>query len=364
VYELTLPRFDGGTFCCQIDSDPEMGALEHLLASTYQERRKYIIIDAKLETIIPNLRRILAAPGTVFIAIDPTEALKTLATCEAILGRILHCSPSKDDLIVNVGGGALMNIGGFLAGIILRGMDFVHVPTTLTGQIDVCLGGKQAVNANGYKNQVGLYRDPLHCYCNTTLLGHLGAPLLKAQLVEGMKLCLARSASDYWAIYEDLDRVDCTDCEWLSALVPRLLALKVPLVRSDPFEQREGLSLLYGHTVGHALESASCGRLSHCEAVALGMIVAARISCSLGFGSRELPGLHEDLCVKLGVDASVPKYLPPGLVLEHLLHDKKRYMGQVHFALIRAVGELASSGAGYAHIVPGPVIADALHASY
>ena len=364
MQELALPRFDGGTFPCQIDTDPEMRALATLLGSTYRRRRKYILIDSTLERLIPSLRVVLELPRTVFIELEATEAAKTLATCQEILEQILRCSPSKDDLIVNIGGGGLMNIGGFLAGIALRGLDFVHVPTTMTGQIDVCLGGKQAVNVLGYKNQVGLYRAPLHCYCNTSFLRHLGAHRLKAQLVEGMKLCLARSAADYWAIYGGLARAEAMDDDWLSGLVLRLLTLKAPLVRSDPFEQREGMSLLYGHTVGHAMESASQGGLSHCPAVALGMVVAARMAHRLGFCSPDLPALHQDLCGKLGVDAKVPKCLAPALVLEHLQHDKKRYGGKVHFVLIRAVGELAMSGTAYSHVVPKSIVAEALRASY
>src|ERR1700694_1511828 len=137
MQELALPRFDGGTFPCQIDTDPEMRALATLLGSTYRRRRKYILIDSTLERLIPSLRVVLELPRTVFIELEATEAAKPLATCQEILEQILRCSPSKDDLIVNIGGGGLMNIGGFLAGIALRGLDFVHVPTTMTGQIDV-----------------------------------------------------------------------------------------------------------------------------------------------------------------------------------------------------------------------------------
>lgn len=361
---LPLPRAAGGDFWCDVDPDPQFGRLEHFLTRDIAGRRKYVLIDPLVLARFPALARILENDATLVLPTEADEHGKTLAQCGSILERILGMAPTRQDVVVAIGGGALMNVGGVVAGLLLRGVDLVLVPTTLTGQTDVFLGGKQAVNLLGFKNQIGLYHDPAYVYVGTAFLRTLGLGRLKIELIEGLKLCLARSAEDYWDIVGSLDTLDLQELEKLAMLVERLIRLKADVVRIDPFELRSGASLLYGHEVGHALESASDYTISHCEAVGLGMLTAARVAHLLGLCDSAHVEVHRELLCRVGIASRIGASIPAELILRHVEHDKKREHGRTRFVLTRRVGELVSDAGEYFHAVDDRVIRSAVLESY
>ncbi|MDP9178994.1 MAG: hypothetical protein M3O61_15050 [Gemmatimonadota bacterium] len=362
--DLSLPRHDSGEFPTVVDTDHSFGALTQLLHEVHGERQKFVIVDANVAALSPLLMQSLNRPRVTVIQVPAGETHKTWDTTGTLLHQIISHGPSRDDLIVGIGGGTILNTAGVVAGVLLRGMPLIHIPTTLTAQADVCLGGKQAVNFLGYKNQVGLYYDPVHCYINTAFHHTVVASELRLQLVEGLKLCMAASASEFWDIYGRLATFDGRDDVAMAELVIRLLRLKAPFVRTDPFELREGLCLMYGHTVGHAIEMASQGAVSHCEAVAIGMAVAARIAHALGLCDWSHVDLHCDLARLVGVAPVIPLQLSPSVINEHLQHDKKKYRGTIRFVLTNAVGVMVQQDGQYFSIVPFDAVSRALSESY
>ena len=166
--EINIPKYDKGYFPCIIDTQSHFELLYEYIDKKGPDIKKYVLMDKSIVQNNPNIYIRLSNTENCYIyEIVSEETYKSIDKAIEILTDILHKEPSKNDIIINIGGGIVLNLGGFIAGLLLRGIDFIHVPTTLTAQIDVALGGKQAVNFLGYKNQLGFYKDPIFVYVNT-----------------------------------------------------------------------------------------------------------------------------------------------------------------------------------------------------
>ena len=195
------------------------------------------------------------------------EGSKSLTRFSAILSEMLRLGFARGDCVAAVGGGVPGDLAAFAASCYMRGVDFYNIPTTLLSQVDSSVGGKTAVNFDGVKNAVGSFYFPKKVLIDPNLLATLDARLLAAGLAEAVKMAATLDESLLAVIENSTD---------LSADLPEIIArsiqLKTDVVEQDPYEKGLRRVLNFGHTVGHAIESANEGRFYHGECVAMGMI--------------------------------------------------------------------------------------------
>lgn len=276
------------------------------------------------------------------------EGAKSLATVEQLCREFARFGLSRADVVVAVGGGVVTDVGGFAAAVYHRGVPVVHVATTLLGQVDAAIGGKTGVNLPEGKNLVGAFWQPLAVVCDTSVLAKLPAREYRSGLGEMAK-------------YAFLGVSGLTSMP-LDQAVAACVASKASFVAGDERESEAleggaggGRALLnYGHTLGHALEVVGHYDLRHGEAVAIGLVFAARLARRLGRVGDDRVVEHER--VVAGYD--LPTRLPPGMATADLVKamgkDKKATGGELTFVLDGPSGLEVVKG------VPATVVAEAL----
>lgn len=284
------------------------------------------------------------------ITIPCGEQNKSLGNLEYICQTILNKGGSKRSLLLNFGGGVVLNIGGLAASLLYRGIPFIHVPTTFLAQSDVIVSNKQSVNFAGSKNKLGCF-TPAHGVFLTTEWVHTEPPRqVYAALVEYCKNALILGKEHYSTALATLERIQKSpSClfEELPGILRDSLKQKFIIAELDPHEGGEGLILEYGHTAGHALEQISEGSLFHGEAVWHGMHVAGRIAQLLGVFSKEDLKKQQEL---LNLIPNIPNladtvpHLGPKRWLQGIHKDNKKIDAGFHWILLSAVGRIHRTG--------------------
>ena len=283
------------------------------------------------DKLLPNL----GGCSVSGINLPDGESFKTLATMQSILDRLVEARANRDVAVVALGGGVVGDIAGFAAACYMRGVDFIQVPTTLLAQVDSSVGGKTGVNHARGKNLIGAFHQPQIVLIDTDTLGTLPGRELAAGLAEVIK---------HGAI------ADLEFFEWLEANMPRLLArepdalahairhcceIKAAIVAEDEREAGRRAILNFGHTFGHAIEHCQgYGEWLHGEAVAAGMIMAARLS---GIAAADVERLGS-LVAAAGLPTEPPA-IDAGDWQSAMGMDKKVQGKQLRFVLLDALGE-------------------------
>jgi shikimate kinase/3-dehydroquinate synthase len=279
----------------------------------------------------------------VHLPVPQGEQAKTLAVAEALYRQLAIREAQRDDLVVALGGGSTGDLAGFVAATYLRGMPVLQVPTTLLAQVDAAIGGKTAVNLPAGKNLVGAFHQPVAVVADVVTLLTLPEREYRSGLGEVAKYALAFDRGLLDLLERETGRLQRPDhddgatVEVLHELVRRCVEIKAEVVSRDERDAADRLFLNYGHTLGHALERLDAfeGR-SHGEAVAVGMVFAARLAERLGVAKPGLADRHVRLLKPLGLPTGGP--LPPaGDVLAAMRMDKKR-RGALRFVLLEDVG--------------------------
>lgn len=271
-----------------------------------------------------------------FVSVPPGEEQKTLQTAEILYTRLLEAGLDRHATIIALGGGVIGDIAGFVASTLLRGVTYVQIPTTLLAQVDSSVGGKTGVNHPLGKNLIGTFYQPRCVFIDPTVLETLPERERWSGLAEVIKYGLIRDPALFERLEAELETF-AQHPDSLSEVIARCCAIKAEIVSADERESGLRKCLNFGHTVGHALEAASEYQLRHGEAIAWGMLVAARLSHQkLGLSASDLERIERLL-------ARFPKppvsHIPPTRVLELIRRDKKVREGRVQFVLLRAIGE-------------------------
>jgi 3-dehydroquinate synthase len=261
------------------------------------------------------------------IGIPDREEAKTLVVAGSVYEALARFGLSRQDTVVGVGGGSVTDLAGFVAGTWLRGVEVVHVPTTLLAAVDAAIGGKTGVNLAG-KNLVGLFWHPTRVIVDVTTLEALPTTLRREGLAEALKTGLVGDRDLFELLERDGEGAS------LDEVVKLAAAVKVRVVGEDERETGLRAILNFGHTIGHAVEFSS--PLSHGEAVAVGMVAASRISeARLRFqGLERVTAAIEALGLPTRVEG-----LERARVEDLLRHDKKRDAGGLRMVLLRAPGD-------------------------
>ncbi len=275
--------------------------------------------------------------GTVLLSVPSGEGAKTLPVYETLLHQLATQEAHRDDPILALGGGAVGDLAGFVASTYMRGVPLIQLPTTLTAQVDAAIGGKTAVNLPEGKNLVGTFSQPRVVVADVETLVTLGDRDFRAGLAEVAKYALTVDTGLLTLLEGDPSPILAREPKVLEELVARCVGAKAAAVADDERDAGRRLILNYGHTIGHALErlDAFAGR-SHGEAVAVGMVAAARISEARGLAADGLASRTVRLLASLGLetDGSLPG---TDAILTAIRLDKK-YRGVVRFVLLKDVG--------------------------
>lgn len=270
------------------------------------------------------------------ILIGLGETIKTLQTAEKIWRQLLEMGADRKTFIVGIGGGIVTDITGFVASTYMRGLRFGFVSTTLLGQVDASVGGKNGVNLDGYKNIIGVFNQPEFVICELDMLQTLPVREVRAGLSEIIKAGILGDLE----LFEMFEKNSYSDFienkELLLEAVKRAVLLKADVVESDEREGGRRKLLNLGHTIGHAIEKCSSEFL-HGEAVAIGMVNIADISISEGLLDPEAAARIKRVLERME--------LPTHTSIDHnrlykaLLSDKKKEVKHIDLILIKSVGE-------------------------
>jgi len=267
------------------------------------------------------------------------EDNKTIETVCAIYDQILPKAIDRAVPVVALGGGVAGDMAGFVAATILRGVPFVQVPTSLLAMVDASVGGKTGVNHRVGKNLIGAFHQPLAVFIDPQTLRTLPPRELRGGLAECIKHDIIRDAEGFAQLETNIARALALDMEYLSELVAHNVAIKARVVEADPLEKGERAHLNFGHTFAHAIETLSHYAYSHGEAVALGMIAAARTAVHMGM----LDSASAERIAALVRAAGLPAggmSIPTDEVIGALIYDKKVRGGRVRFVLPERLGRV------------------------
>ena len=301
----------------------------------------FIIVDEHtneycLTKFLPNLA--VEIPIEI-IEIESGEGLKNITTCVEIWNILSDLGADRKSVIINLGGGVITDIGGFIASTFKRGIDFINVPTTLLGMVDASIGGKNGIDLGILKNQIGVINVPALLLIDTHFLETVPQKEMRSGLAEMLKHGLIYDEK-YWEQFLDLSSLNFDD---LDSLIYRSIEIKNEIVSQDPTENGIRKALNFGHTLGHAIEShflETATPLLHGEAIAIGMILESYISVEKGLLSNT-----EFLQIKRVITSIFEQHAFSDtdiqIIQELLIHDKKNEYGKVQFALLNGIGKTA-----------------------
>ena len=358
--------YSGERVISRIVVERTVAALEPCLEK-YQH--VFVVMDSNVAMNCPaaaQIAQIMNRKGAPGRLVDASEEAKTMETVMDICGWLLDNGADRDALVLAVGGGITTDMVGFAASIYKRGVRFAYVPTTLLAQVDASIGGKTGVNFDNYKNMLGVIRQPEFTFVCPQVLESLPhreftagvAEMLKTFMIEdegnyqkavdvlsemqqGYSILPPESAEDYWT--------DCVSAysDELLYLINEAVRVKAGVVSRDQYERGERRKLNLGHTFAHAIETLAQREdrdISHGEAVAMGLVLASRLSDRVFRGDMDTPTALEgsvaiDLC-DCGLYPENPYTIDE--MAEHMVKDKKAEAGKVHFVLLREVGDVTT----------------------
>ena len=274
------------------------------------------------------------------ITIPAGEKSKSLRTIENIVTQMLELGCDRQTAILAFGGGVVGDITGFVASIYKRGVPYLQIPTTLLAQVDSSVGGKTGVNHPLGKNMVGTFYQPKMVWTDLKLLRTLPKKEIVCGLGEIIKYGIIKDGELFELVAENLEKILALDLELLQGIVMKCCRIKAEIVAEDEKENGLRMILNFGHTIGHALE-AEIGykKISHGEAVVLGMLAESKIALSLKMLSKEDFLRIEGLIAKFNPRDKL-KNIDSKRLLQFIGSDKKVASGRIRFVLPRKIGEV------------------------
>jgi 3-dehydroquinate synthase len=275
--------------------------------------------------------------GSELIEIESGEQNKTLDICCDVWKTIAESKADRDSLIINLGGGVVCDMGGFIASLYKRGLRFFHIPTTLLAQVDASVGGKLAIDFEGFKNQIGLFKNPDLVLVVPKFIQTLSHRQLLSGLAEVFKHALVADRT-YW---ESLASLDFQNEFYMTKLLHKSISIKNQIVLEDWDEKGKRKILNFGHTIGHALESQALSKqqeLLHGEAVAIGLLVESILSNKeSSLSDTELQVIIHQLKLMFDLKLIDEEEIPE--LIEWMRHDKKNHSNEIQFSMLTKIGE-------------------------
>jgi 3-dehydroquinate synthase len=265
------------------------------------------------------------------------EEQKSLETAGRLYQELVISNAERTTPILALGGGVIGDLAGFVAATYLRGVPLVQIPTTLLAQVDSSVGGKVAVDHGQLKNMIGAFYQPRLVIADTDTLRTLPAEELANGLAEVIKSAAIRDEKFFAFLEGNLERIKALDEKALEDIVFQSVKIKAEVVEKDELDSGLRNILNYGHTIGHAIESVSDFKIKHGEAVAVGMLAAARISNKMGMLDENGVVRLKRIIEKASLPTKVPDFEIEG-IMQAMRHDKKVRQDKVRFVLLKSIG--------------------------
>lgn len=302
--------------------------------------QKYAIItdDTTAKLFGKSLQSRLKKEGipSEIISFKPGEKNKTLKTIEELAEKMVKKQFTRKDAILALGGGIVGDTAGFLAAIYLRGIPYIHIPTTLLAMVDSCIGGKTGVDLKeGGKNLIGSFNQPAGVFIDTDYLKTLAEKQIRSGLAEVIKYGVISDEKLFKFIAQNLEKIFKLDAKTINHLIKRSVEIKLKVVESDEKESGKRMLLNYGHTYGHALEKLSNYTLLHGYAISIGMVIANDMAVE----KKLLKSSDAEKIKKLFKAANLPTTTMKKPKISDLLSDKKRDGDFINFVLPTKIGK-------------------------
>ena len=333
---LYMNLFTSNAFTIEVGSILDSSLNE--LLTTYAQSKMVIIVDENthdycLEYLLTSFDSLKEAE---VMLLPVGEENKVMEVCFQVWQALTDYQVGRKDLVINLGGGVVTDMGGFIASIYKRGIDFIHIPTSLLGMVDASIGGKVGIDLGPYKNQLGVFSHPKKIYIDTIFLGTLPEEELLNGFAEMLKHALINGKSQW----EKLKKIPSIDQLIDEKIIIDSIKVKFDLVEKDPLEKNVRKKLNFGHTIGHAIEGyfIDTTPISHGHAVAIGMLAESFISTkqqrlkSEVFYDIELFLTTKFPMIQLDEDAIKE-------IIQIAKNDKKNESGRIFCALLNEIGE-------------------------
>ncbi len=269
------------------------------------------------------------------------EKYKNFASYKKLMGQLVEYNKKANKIfIINLGGGVIGDLGGFVAHTFKRGINYVQIPTSLLAFVDSGIGGKVGIDFNDTKNIVGGFCQPRIVIGDIDVLKTLDKREIKSALSEVVKYGAIHSKDFFNFLKKNADKVFNFDREVLFKIVTESYKIKADIVSRDEFDTKGiRIKLNYGHTIGHAVEAASKYKYKHGEAVSIGIVCANDIAVRLGLLKKEIASRIENLLLKIGLPDKI-KNCKIENIMRHFWSDKKFVTGKNRFVLITDIGKV------------------------
>ncbi len=269
------------------------------------------------------------------------EMSKTWECATACWNQLIQSGADRSTLLIAIGGGVTSDLAGFIAGIYMRGIDFVVIPTTLLSMTDAAIGGKSGINFGGVKNLLGIIRQPRRIYLCEKFL----ETLPERELISGMAESVKHAVIGSEELFALLSKKGILSGEKsdLREIIIKSAEIKIGIVSRDEQEEGERALLNYGHTFGHALESATdYTKYLHGEAVSIGMSCAGYVGKKLGMVEEQFIEKQDSLCLSLGLPIKLPSFPDDETLLRLMKKDKKSISGKIRLIVPEKIGKVIS----------------------
>jgi len=315
-----------------------LDALSNILVP-YKNCKKFLLVDENTlqHCVTTLLTQVKALENVEIIEIESGEENKTLDICYQIWKTLADYKADRNAVLINLGGGVITDMGGFVASTYKRGIDFINIPTTLLSQIDASVGGKVGVDFDELKNMIGVFKEPIGVFIYPPFLKTLDKRQMLSGYAEALKHALITD-KNYW---KNLKKGLLSNANDWENLITTSVEIKNTIVLKDPKEKKERKLLNFGHTIGHAIESYSLKNdqlpLLHGEAIAIGMICEAYLShLVLELSANELKDVSSTILSfysQYQLDENqFHQYI------EIMKHDKKNETSGINFTLLKEIG--------------------------
>jgi 3-dehydroquinate synthase len=322
---------------CQVEIGSILNGGFQSFLKAFENQQILIIVDENthdccleyLITSFPELER------AEIMLLPNGEENKVMEVCFQVWQAFTEYKVERKDLVINLGGGVVTDMGGFIASVYKRGLTFIHIPTTLLGMVDAAIGGKNGIDLNGFKNQLGTITQPSRVFVDAGFLSTLPPEEIFNGYAEMLKHALIGDAK----LWEEIRHIQSEEALIQEAVILQSIRVKTNIIEQDPFEGGLRKKLNFGHTVGHALESYffQSTPISHGHAVALGMIAESFISMKRGILSKEA---YKD------IESTIIRSFPMielnaddvSIVISLMYQDKKNIAGQIRSCLLEGIG--------------------------
>jgi len=315
-------------------------SFEKLLEDRYAKSRKIILVDEQthdncLEYLLTSFPSLEEAE---VMLLPVGEENKVMEVCFQVWEAMSEYGIVRSDVIINLGGGVVTDMGGFIASIFKRGLDFINIPTSLLGMVDASIGGKNGIDLGAYKNQLGVFQHPQAIYIDPAFLHTLPEEELVSGYAEMIKHALI-SDKDHWNLLRKIDPIRLPQSTYFEEVIVRSVEIKAAVVNNDPKEVGERKTLNFGHTIGHAIEGYCLLNepVKHGHAVAIGMIAESYLSFKKNLISQR------DLLEITNYLTQIFEYIHLGEtdkkeVLKLLKNDKKNTADEIRMVLLKQIG--------------------------